>query len=384
MDAEQYDIAILGGGLAGGLLALALNAKRPTLRLMLVEQGAHFGGNHIWSFFDSDIAPKLRPLTEPLITHSWQGYDVHFPTHSRQLGGIYNSITSEKFDAVLRERLPANSYITGCTVQSATPTRVTFTDGRMIAAGGVIDTRGGGDTDTFKCGWQKFMGQHLRLSAPHGLDRPIVMDATVPQIDGYRFVYCLPFGPKDVFVEDTYYSDTPDLDTQMLSARISDYAALKGWDVAKTERTETGILPVVTGGDFAAYWDSTGDDMAKAGARAGLFHPLTSYSLPDAVRFAYFVAEQDDLSGRALAAVSRNYAAQAWRSGGYYRMLTKMLFEAADPEERYIILQRFYTLDEKLIRRFYAGGSGWFDKVRVLAGKPPVRIGRAISSLLSR
>ena len=384
MASDTCDIAILGGGLAGGLLALALQTKRPELRVLLIEQDAHFGGNHIWSFFGSDIAPEHRALVEPLIVHSWQGYDVHFPAHSRQLGGTYNSITSERLDAVLRERLPADACLTGCGVQSATPTGVTLADGRSIAAGGVIDTRGAGDADTLKCGWQKFMGQHLHLAAPHGLDRPVVMDATVPQTGGYRFVYCLPFGPRDVFVEDTYYSDTPDLDTQALSVRISGYAAQQGWDIAAIERTETGVLPVVTGGDFGAYWDSTGADMAKAGARAGLFHPLTSYSLPDAVRFAHVVAAQDDVSGPALAAVSRDYAAQVWRGGGYYRMLTKMLFEAADPEDRYIILQRFYTLDEKLIRRFYAGRSGWLDKLRVLAGKPPVRVGRAIAALLDR
>ena len=85
-----------GGGLAGGLLALALQTKRPELRVLLIEQDAHFGGNHIWSFFGSDIAPEHRALVEPLIVHSWQGYDVHFPAHSRQLGGTYNSITSER------------------------------------------------------------------------------------------------------------------------------------------------------------------------------------------------------------------------------------------------------------------------------------------------
>ena len=40
------------------------------------------------------------------------------------------------------------------------------------------------------------------------------------------------------------------------------------------------------GGDFDAYWRSTGTDLAKAGMRAGLFHPTTGYSLPDAVRLA--------------------------------------------------------------------------------------------------
>ena len=47
-----------------------------------------------------------------------------------------------------------------------------------------------------------------------------------------------------------------------------------------------GALPVAMGGDFDAYWRSGGAKVAKAGARAGLFHPTTGYSLPQAVRLA--------------------------------------------------------------------------------------------------
>ncbi len=377
-------MAILGGGLSGCLIALALQHQRPDLEVALIESGANFGGNHIWSFFDSDIAPQHRALVEPLICHSWRDYDVHFPAHSRELHAVYNSITSERLDEIVRKTLPQSALLTGQNVKAATPTSVTLDNGGIIEAGGVIDTRGTGDASTLKGGWQKFMGQRLRLTGPHGLSKPIVMDVRVEQLDGYRFVYCLPFGPNEVFVEDTYYSDTPDLDTQTLSARISDYAAQQGWDVANVDRSETGVLPVVTGGDFEKYWRSSGADIAKAGARGGLFHPLTSYSLPDAVRFAHFIAAQKDLSGPALASASHSFASDAWERAGFYRMLTTMLFDAADPDKRYIILQRFYTLPQKLIRRFYAGQSTLFDKLRVLTGKPPVSITRAIAALLKR
>ncbi len=383
MGSKSCDIAILGGGLSGCLIALALHQQRPALDVRIYESGNTLGGNHIWSFFDSDIAPGHRALIEPLISMSWQDYDVHFPAHSRQLHAVYNSITSQQLDKVVRNELPPEAIVTNATVKSAETDNVMLEGGERIKAGGVIDTRGAGDLAALECGWQKFMGQMLHLSAPHGLKRPIVMDATVDQIDGYRFVYCLPFGPNAVFVEDTYYSDTPDLDTQAISKRISSYAGHKGWDIRQTYRTETGVLPVVTGGDFELYWQS-GGNIAKAGARAALFHPLTSYSLPDAVRFAHFVAEQDDLSGVSLSTASHAYAARSWRKAAYYRMLTRMLFHASDPHDRYIILQRFYTLPEKLIRRFYAGSSSLYDKFRVLAGKPPVPVSRAVTALLKK
>jgi lycopene beta-cyclase len=116
--------------------------------------------------------------------------------------------------------------------------------------------------------------------------------------------------------------------------------------------------------------------------RAGLFHPLTGYSLPDAVRTAALVAEAGDLSGEALHDLLYRHARSTWRGRGFYRTLAAMLFKAARPEERYRVLERFYRLDERLIARFYAARSTPFDKVRVLAGKPPVPLKGALMAVL--
>ena len=74
MLATRHDVIILGGGLAGGLAALALRREKPQLDIALVEPGAIIGGNHLWSFFESDIDPADRALVEPLIAHRWPGY----------------------------------------------------------------------------------------------------------------------------------------------------------------------------------------------------------------------------------------------------------------------------------------------------------------------
>jgi lycopene beta-cyclase len=375
------DIAILGGGLAGGLTALALAEARPELKMLLVEAGERLGGNHVWSFFDSDVAAQDQALIDPLVVHRWSGYDIAFPRHARTLDAAYHSVTSERLDAVLRDRLNGR-IMTSAPVVAATATRVTLADQRTIVAGGVIDTRGAGDLATLDLGWQKFVGRELRLAAPHGLTRPTVMDATVAQIDGYRFVYVLPFGPDRLFVEDTYYSTDPTLDCPALSARIDDYAAAKGWQVVEAGRQETGVLPVAMGGDFGRYWASTGADTAKLGVRAGLFHPTTGYSLPDAIRAARMIAAQGDLSGPALAAATRRFAKKTWDERGFYRLLDRMLFRAAEPAERYKVLERFYRLDAGLVGRFYAGRSTLFDKARILAGKPPVPLGRAMRAMI--
>jgi lycopene beta-cyclase len=377
----RCDLAIVGGGLAGSLIALALRRRRPDCDVRLIDGGATFGGNHLWSFFASDIAATDRWIVAPLVVHSWPAYDVCFPRHERTLKTPYYSITSERLDQVVRAQLPPDAIMTGRKVLGVSPCAVTLLGGDRIEAGGVIDARGAGDLSWLELGWQKFLGRELALAAPHRRERPVVMDATVAQIGGYRFAYVLPFGPDRMFIEDTYYSDGPEIDRAMLSDRIDRYAAAWGWKVSGTLHEEAGALPVALGGDFEAYWATGGNNTAKAGVRAGLFHPTTGYSLPDAVRTAALIAATSDLSGPALHDLLHAFAAKSWRQRRFYRALDRMLFRAAEPEERWRVLARFYTLDAGLIGRFYAGRSTMTDQARILSGKPPVPIGRAIRAL---
>jgi lycopene beta-cyclase len=64
-------------------------------------------------------------------------------------------------------------------------------------------------------------------------------------------------------------------------------------------------------------------------------------------------------------------------------MLSRMLFEAAEPDKRVVVFEHFYALRGRLVERFYAGRSTWPDRLRILTGKPPVAIPRAIRALFS-
>ena len=77
------DLAIIGGGLSGGLIALAAQRARPSARILLIEARPQLGGNHIWSFLDSDIEPADKALLEPFITYGWREFAVVFPTYKR-------------------------------------------------------------------------------------------------------------------------------------------------------------------------------------------------------------------------------------------------------------------------------------------------------------
>ena len=391
MSGRDCDIAIIGGGLSGGLIALALARHRPDITVRLIEGGPTLGGNHRWSWFASDLSDEGEALMEGFRKAEWDdGYHVRFPDYRRKLRGSYRSLASTDFAARLNRELAEGTIMTGAEVAALDAGGVTLRNGSRLTARTVIDCRGFATTGDLSGGWQVFMGRHLRTDEPHGIARPIIMDAGVDQIapagngGAYRFVYVLPLGAHDLFIEDTYYADEPTLDRSALSGRIDQYChsiGIKGEPIS----FETGVLPVITGGDFAAFTAAhRTDGVALAGARAGFVHPLTSYTLPIAVKVALSIAEDADLPSDQLAAKLETLARKHWKKMRYYRFLGSMLFGAAVPKERYRVFARFYRLREGLIERFYAGTSRFGDKLRVLVGKPPVPVTKAIAAIFSK
>ena len=392
--AAPYDVIIVGGGLAGGLIALALHRHAPDCRFVVIEAGRSFGGHHRWSWFETDIRPRARGLMAGFDLNGWdEGYDITFPRLGRTLPTSYRSLASAEFHAKLMAELPPQTVMLDTKAAQLDASGVTLADGRQLTAKRVIDCRPFKPSKALSGGWQVFLGQQFRCETPHGLTRPIIMDANVDQLAphgngaAYRFVYVLPLSPTDVFIEDTYYADQPKMDAEVLKGRVAEYAHRNGWKGEVIDQ-EAGILPVVSGGNFRAALDEIAiPGVAVAGARGGFSHPLTSYTLPfaadNALAIAGLLAARPEVSGKELAAFCARRAKRHWRATAYYRMLSRMLFEAAEPEKRVVVFEHFYALRGRLVERFYAGRSTWPDRLRILTGKPPVAIPRAIRALFS-
>jgi lycopene beta-cyclase len=379
---QGYDLLLAGGGLANGLIALRLRQRRPELRLLLVEAGPRLGGDHTWSFFETDLTPAQRDWVAPLVAHRWDGYEVRFPARQRQLSSGYASVTSARFHEHLAQSLGDAVRLEAPIAQLAAD-GATLADGTLLPAAAVIDGRGPDAAAELALGYQKFLGQEVRLAAPHGLRRPIVMDATVEQLDGYRFLYVLPLDDRRLLIEDTRYADGPALDKPALRQAITAYAAAQNWRIRSVLREEEGVLPVALDGDIEAFWQSRAAT-PQAGLRAALFHPTTGYSLPDAVRLADAIAEAPALDAAGLNALVRQHSVALWRRRAFFRRLNRMLFRAARPGQRYRVLERFYGLPQPLIERFYAAEPSLVDKFRILSGRPPVPVLAALPCLLER
>jgi len=379
MERLRADIILVGGGLANTLIALRLSAALPEIKVMILEQGEALGGNHTWSFHGADLTAAQRSWIKPLIQYSWENYEVRFPNRKRTLSGSYHSITSEHLDSVARSGV-SGTIKTGAEVKHILPNSVVMANGSRLEARAVIDGRGPSASPHLDVRFQKFVGRIVRTTTPHYVTRPIIMDATGTQDDGYRFFYTLPFDAHTLLIEDTRYSDGPAISPGEYGDAISDYAHNQGWTIAETLREENGVLPITLGGDITAFWDEQ-PGVPRSGLHAALFHPATGYSLPDAVRLADELAAKlsanADWTAEDLHNITRNASLRQWQLSGFYRVLNRMLFLAAAPAERRHVLERFYGLNSGLISRFYAGQNTTWDKLCILSGKPPVTLRKA-------
>ncbi len=377
---EARDVVLVGGGLANCCIALALARFHPELRVTLVESSAEILGNHTWCFHEQDLGARTWSLLQPAVERIWPGYEVSFPDRHRQVSSAYGVITSERLRTVVQRLSDASlkhELVVKDPVASIEPHRVVLQSGREISAAWVIDARGpkveestpdsphtlASSTVLPPTLFQKFLGLELRLAEPSPREIPLLMDATVPQLDGFRFMYILPLEPRRVLIEDTYFSDSSALDEGALRERILSYARAKGYLVEAVIRQEVGVLPMPCRG--RAYPEPSSP--LCLGYAGGWFHPTTGYSLPLASRVAeVFTLKVDEWRPR-LDDLRRLQANQ-FRFGAF---LNRLLQEGFSPEQRWNAFSRFYGFDDRLIARFYALKMTHTDRLRLLCGRPP-------------
>lgn len=376
----MLDLVLVGGGLANGLIAWRLRQLRPELSFVVLEAGAIAGGNHTWSFHGTDVTQSQMSWLWVLVSKSWPSHDILFTSLNRRVGGGYHSIRSEDFHWKLKEALGERLVLKAQAVD-VSATQVRLSNGEILQAKAVIDGRGP-STPVYPVGFQKFVGLDIELDSPHGLEVPLLMDARVTQHDAFRFMYLLPWDDRRLLVEDTYYADDSTLDVLLLKGRIAEYLAERGFTVRQVLREEAAALPIPLGGEAPRF------DHPTSGVASGLYHATTGYSLPMAVDLAEELATRDDLSASSLTPWLQARAERHWATGAFFRLLNRMLFRGAKPDERVKIFESFYQHDEALIARFYAGTLTPLDMLTVLkrgaSTVPPLRAIRAAFGAKSR
>jgi lycopene beta-cyclase len=366
---DSFDLVLVGGGLQNGLIALSALHHRPDCRIALVEAESTLGGNHTWCVHAADVPSEAHAWFDPLIVKRWPGYDVRFPNLVRTLDSPYAVVSSSHFAQVVTAAFAANSHWKLSTGKRATridAQAVSLDDGTTLRGSLVIDARGPDlASASTRCGFQKFLGLECRTAQPHGVLRPMLMDATCSQHDGFRFFYVLPLETDRLLIEETRFSRASSLDVSAARAGIEAYAA-GAWPIVEILREERGILPMPWADAVAVSMSSS---PVIAGYRGGYFHPATGYSLPAALRVASLVGSHvtEQLFEEDWRAFQRRHRAQVL----YAHQLNRLLFTGFADRDMWGVFERFYRLPEDLIARFYAMSMSVADRARLLIGRPP-------------
>lgn len=375
----NFEIILVGGGLQNCLIAKSVLTARPQTRLLLVESADRLAGDHIWCFHAQDLPVAVERACDDFVEHRWDSYDVKFPAFSRRLQSGYAMMTSDRVRRAVETAFRGSSNarrLLGAEVISSQPGSVELRTGQQFAAPLVIDSCGPASLGLTNArrdisfAFQKFLGLELELAFPHQLSRPTLIDATVPQLDGFRFVYLLPLSPSRLLVEDTYFSTDAELDFAQLERRVMEYVQSRELRVKRVVRRESGVLPLPLGRMPAPNVATTPRGLLVTGGYAGgWFHPTTGYSTPGAARLAEYLmnTQPSRVSAEGINGLRRDLLQQA-RFGIW---LNRLMFRAFNADDRYAPLEHFYGLPPETIERFYALKMTTPDRMRLFCGKPP-------------
>lgn len=377
---SKADLIIVGAGLAAAILALRLSHNDDAPRILILERSDTPFGNKTWSMQATDMSAQDRAWLGGAIFAEWPRQSVQFEALDRVIETGYCSLSSETLSKAVAA-LPNVEVRGAAQVTEITQDNLTLETGEVLTAPCILDARGHVPDKAMELAYQKFVGWTVETREPHGIDAPVIMDGTVEQIDGFRFVYLLPFSDTRILIEDTRYADGSTLDEASIEETIRQYAANKGWEIDRVVHREAGVLPITLAFDKHNF-RANRDGRPSLGMRAGLFHATTGYSLPDAIRVANLIGDAGPLSSDGIANLLLAYGRKRARVQTFYRFLNRMLFKAAEPERRHLVMQKFYRLPRQTIERFYAGRTTVTDVMRILSGEPPVPIRRALPCIL--
>ncbi|MEE2640879.1 MAG: lycopene beta-cyclase CrtY [Planctomycetota bacterium] len=362
----NLEFVICGGGLQGCLLALAIQHYSPRTNVVLIEKSDRLCGNHTWSFHESDVPERAHAWFSQLVDFSWPSYLVRLGEFERESPIGYGSIRSSSLASRVTE-IAANSngnfQIIQDEVDRIQKDIVWLKSGAVFHCGVALDCRGV-KSDAFsigKCGFQKFFGFEIELKSDW-IEKPILMDSRVDQTDGFHFIYTLPFSSRRILVEDTRFSNSPDLKRDDCLATVNRYLKQNGVASHDIVREETGCLPMPFG-------KATKSSPLSLGYRGNLFHAATGYSLPIAAFLADEIAANS--ATEALGIISKFKRINRFRFA-FTRWLNRMLFCLIKPSARQNIFRRFYeNLSPQQIQRFYAHKFNLMDGLAFFAGVPP-------------
>ncbi len=357
---RREGVLIAGGGIAGCLAALAMARFRPEIPLLIVEEQERFGGDCFRFLFAAELEGEEKALVAPLIGLHWPGYYLAFPDYSRKLKADLGGIAPGAIHATMIAALRPDQYRLGTKVVAVREDALVLDGGEEIRAEGAIDARGAANLSMLDLLYEARLERDYVFRGPHGIDRPVIADATAEAANGLSFTQLFPLAQDRLLIADVAIGERAQPDPQA-AARLDHYLALRGWRKARVEAERNMSRPLPVGGDLDAYWRLGGARVARLGLRGGFLHPATGRTIADAARIAVLLSRQRDFGGATLHDVFEEEAKTLWRQRELLRAVNAAL-AAAEPVERRALFARINALDPATITRFQADRMGMVDR----------------------
>jgi lycopene beta-cyclase len=353
MTAGSEKLLIVGGGLTGSLIALALTRLRPDADFLLIEQAGYFGGGPIGPFFRAAVPVDGDWLIEPLIVAEWPSYYVGFEGLSLDLASPVAHLVQEQIHAEIVQSVPPERYRMGVAAIGGNERAVQLGNGELIEAALVIDARGDFPATDPGTHGNHVLNRLVHFAEPHTLDRPILVDATI-RTRVWAYLQYLPLAPDLMLIR--YVGGA---DGAAAPSPTNESALSEGGRVVR---------------EFLTFEPYPSPDPRPAGACPGwirassasgtLWHPTLTSPVACAARIAMEIGHRRWPDPTLLAgAMARMEATALERSG----QLTGLIAALSSRQigDRVSALRRLYGLDPQSITRFDTETSSREDHARI-------------------
>lgn len=298
----SYEFAILGSGCAGLSLCHYLLERGVTAPILIVDRRSVFEDDRTWCFWDVEPTPFSH-----LAMHRWNSWSLHAEGESLVQTTErypYLCLTATDFyrhaleSLALHENVEvrlgeeARGYeetgdVTRVETSGGTCTARYVVDGRGLPAGSPVFEEA---RRTARWVPQKFVGLRLRARRPV-FDPEVctLMDFSVSQERGLRFMYVLPFTGREALVENVYLSEarvSPEESREEVSDHLRESYGLVDGDFI-VDGEEHGYIPMT---DYR-FPRRLGERAYTAGMLGGETRPSTGYTFLRIQRYCRMLAE---------------------------------------------------------------------------------------------